>query len=265
MSSSTVEPTSARPPRFKLRRVQALLALAAAVCASLPAPPALAQRTWPSVALPGDAQAFSAGEELGVNGTPMRIRGFLSTRPTRDVAEWFRSSLGGTVVESRVGPKHILGQARGDFYVTVQLEQVAGGTRGLVATSDLKTAVEQHEQTQADTQRWLLRLPAGSRILSRIGSQDGARLASQLVYSNGVGEERNGEVLRDVMREEGLRLEREAVGGSEGKAGDDGAPAAGRVLFFKGGGKEATAVISRLPDGRTSVVLNTVTALETLR
>lgn len=252
---------------FKLRHIRILLPLAAAVCTSLLAAPApaLAQRAWPSVALPGDAQVFSAGEELGVNGTPMRIRGFLSTRSTRDVAEWFRSSLGGTVVENRVGPKLILGQARGDFYVTVQLEPVAGGTRGLVATSDLKTAVEQREQTQADTQRWLLRLPAGSRILSRVGSQDGARLSSQLVYSNGVGEDRNGEVLRDVMREEGLRLEREAVGGSQGKDGDNGAPAAGRVLFFKGGGKEATAVISRLPDGRTSVVLNTVTTLETLR
>ena len=40
---------------------------------------------------------------------------------------------------------------------------------------------------------------------------------------------------------------------------------ANRVLLFKGGGKEVTAVIVRLPDGRTSVVLNTVTTMETMR
>ncbi len=246
-------------------RLPALVLPVAAVCASLLMAPALAQRAWPTLPMPDDAQTFTAGDELGVNGIPMRIRGFLSARPAHELAQWFRSSLSGTVVESRIGDKLILGQAKGAFYVTVQLEQVAGGTRGLVSTTDFKSAAERREQTQEHKQRWLQRLPAGSRILSHVGTQDDRRLSSQLVYSNGTSEAFNVEALKALMREDGLRLQHEAGGDSGRYSNGDSALAASRVLFFQGDGKEATAVIVRLPDGRASVVLNTVTTMETMR
>ena len=137
----------------------------------------------------------------------------------------------------------------------MQLESVAGGTRALVAVSDLESAARYREQAQRPTQAWLQRLPADSRILSQTVSRDGKRLSSQLVYSNGAGGALNGRALTALMQEDGLQLQHDATTGT---ASD------GRVMWFKGVGKEATAVIGRLPDGRSSVVLNTVTALEVM-
>lgn len=217
--------------------------------------PARAERAWPVVDLPAHAQNWSVGDALEVGGVPMRIRGFLSDRPRDEVARSLRQSLGRPMVESRLGDKLILGRADGGFYLTVQLESVAGGTRALVAVSDLESAARHREQAQRPTQAWLQRLPADSRILSQTVSHDGKRLSSQLVYSNGAGGALNGRALTALMQEDGLQLQHDATTGT---ASD------GRVMWFKGVGKEATAVIGRLPDGRSSVVLNTVTALEVM-
>lgn len=243
------------PMRKKHRRlVDCLVAASCALAAS-----AWAQRAWPTVALPEDARPFAIGDELGVNGMPTRIRGFLSARPVGDVTRAMRAGLGGAVVESHRGEKVILGQPRGDFYVTVQLEAVQGGTRALVSTTDLKASAQQREQTQADTRRWLQRLPAGSRVLSQVGARDGERFSSQLIYSNGASDAVNGEALKSLMQEDGLRFEREAE--VPAKAESPGA----RVLLFKGPAKEATAVIGRLADGSASIVLNTVTTMQRIR
>ncbi len=238
-----------------------LHALVLAWCgAALLAAPAHAERAWPSVEPPAGARAWSVGDALELNGLPMRIRGFVSDRSLNEVARFVRQGLGAPVVESRLGERLILGRADGGFYLTVQLERLDGGTRALVAVTDLESAARPRERREAIAQRWLQRLPAGSRLLSHSASRDGARLSSQLVYGNGASPALNGQALVALMREDGLRLERESVADPMSHA----APG-GRLMLFKGAGKEATAVIGRLPDGRASVVLSTVTALEAMK
>ncbi len=244
-----------RPSTHKVRH----LAVAIGGCAVLLGVPARAERVWPGIDLPAHAQNWSLGDALEVGGVPMRIRGFLSDRPRDEVARSLRQGLGRPMVESRVGDKLILGRADGGFYLTVQLESVAGGTRAWVAVSDLESATRHRERAQSHAQAWLQRLPADSRILSQTASRDGQRLSSQLVYSNGAGAALNGRALTALMQEDGLLLQHEAAADAAPHVAPD-----GRVMWFKGAGKEATAVIGRLPGGRSSVVLNTVTALETM-
>lgn len=226
-------------------------ALATACCGAallLLSAPARAERAWPQLALPADAQAWPVGEHFSANGVPLRVRGFLSARPLDALVREMRQTLGEPVVESRVGDKRILGRAEAGFYLTVQLEPAAGGTRALVAVADLETARRQRSSTQAFTQRWLQRLPAGSQILSHSSARDGERLSTQLVYRNGASAALNGQALTTVLAQDGLEPARDADAGGE------------RVLLFKGPGQEASAVIVRLPDGQSSVVLNTVSA-----
>src|SRR3989442_6030678 len=84
-------------------------------------------QAWPTVALPEDARAFSVGEQIVANGTPMRVQVFISNRSPAEVAAWFRHSLGEPIVENKVQDKLVLGRQAGDFYETVQLETSAGG------------------------------------------------------------------------------------------------------------------------------------------
>ena len=210
--------------------------------------PARAERAWPQLALPADAQAWPVGEHFSANGVPLRVRGFLSARPLDALVREMRQRLGEPVVESRVGGQRILGRAEAGFYLTVQLAPVAGGTRALVAVADLDTARRQRAATQALAQRWLQRLPAGSQILSHSRARDGARLSTQLVYRNGASAALNAQALTATLAQDGLAPESGAHAGGE------------RVLLFKGPGQEASAVIGRLPGGQSSVVLNTVSA-----
>jgi hypothetical protein len=211
---------------------------------------------WPQVDLPVDAVAYDIAPQLSVNGLPMQLRGFVSPRKPAEVARWFRQHLGQPVVENTLGGKLILGQGRGRYFLSVQLESLPNGTRGVVAVSDLKAAAERQGETRAATERLLSRLPPGSRLLEQTASSDGEKLARFAVVSNGYSEQVNRDRLVRMMREDGLDLEREAQAQKDGK---------GNTLFFKGAGKEAIAVISRGAGGSVTLALNTITFLEVLR
>ncbi len=223
---------------------------------------ALAQSTWPKVELPKDVSAFNVGELVTVNGLPMRMQAFDSVVKPGLLAERFRKSLGKPLVENVFSNKLILGRAEGEHYISVQLEPAGTGTRGVIAVTQLKTAYANRSETRSDSERLLSRLPSGSRVISRMGSSDGGKLARHVLFTNTHNEDLNRDRLTDMMREDGMALEREAS--ADNKAGHQSSAALlnGRILFFKGTGKEAMAVISRDGTGRTSVVLNTINFME---
>lgn len=210
---------------------------------------------WPRVALPGEVRPFDVGSEITHNGLPMRLQGFVSAVPPERLAEQFRRNLGEPLVENRVGAQRVLGRMQGEFYVSVQIEPAGQGSRGTTAVTHLKAARDNEDEVRRQRERWSSRFLPGSRLLSQTASRDGARLATHLVFSNTHGEAQNRDGLAALMQGEGLALERE--GQAEGEAG--------RVLFFKGQGKEAVATLHRDGNGRTTVVLNVVTRMEAYR
>jgi hypothetical protein len=230
-----------------MRRAWLLYALMA--CAPLQA------QEWPRVALPGDLRPFDIAREITHNGLPMRLQGFVSALPADRLVEQFRRSLGEPLVENRVGAQRVLGRMQGDFYVSVQIEPAGQGSRGTTAVTHLKVARDQEDAVRQQRERWSSRLLPGSRVLSQTVSRDGPRHATHLVFSNTHGEAQNREGLASLLQGEGLALERE--GHPEGDAG--------RVLFFKGQGKEAMATLHRDGNGRTTVVLNVVARMENYR
>lgn len=206
---------------------------------------------WPRVPLPKDLQVFDVGHQTTVNGTQMRLQGFVSSTPPDQLVEQFRQTLGMPLAETSWGKLRILGRAQGDFYISVQIEASPTGSRGTTAVTHLKAAYESREETQAQREQWLSRLLPGSRLLSLVASQDGSKLSRHMVFANDHGETLNRDRLMSMLREDGLAFER------EGRPGND--KSAGTALFFKGGDKEALATIHRGSDGKTTVVLNVVT------
>ncbi len=247
--------------------IRRLLPVLAACALALAGACAQARNDWPKVALPDDAKVFPIGEQVAVNGMPMRMQGFVSKASPAESAAWFRRSLGKPLVENTVGKKLVLGRAQGPYYISVQLEALGPshpGTRALVAVSDLTAAYERRDDTKAASERLLARLPAGTHLVSKMSSGDGGKSASYVVLTNSFELALNRERLIGMLREDGYALEREALAdtppGQPSQVGLD----AGKTLFFKGAGKEAIAVISRDLSGKTTLVLNTVTFMEHL-
>ncbi len=220
--------------------------------------PARAGQDWPQIALPPGATSYNADAVSTVNGTPMKMQGFVVPTATPELAAWFRRSLGKPLVENMLGPKLVLGQLRGEYFVTVQLEAAAGGTRALLAIAHLKAGLDQRHATAGANARLIERLPAGTRLESRLGSTDNGKQASHVTLSNQHSVQINRERLVRMLAEDGLRLEREAKADAPLPPG----LRESSTLFFKGSRGEAMAVIARRTDGNTTIVMNTTTPME---
>jgi hypothetical protein len=222
---------------------------------------ASAQSDWPGIALPNDVRLVHMGSQLTVNGLPMRLQGFLSRQSPAQVAEWLRQSLGQPLMENRVAEKLVLGRMQGDHYISIQLEPSGKGTRGVVAVTHLTLATDKREAARADSGRWLDRLPAGSRLLSHMKSEDAGKISTHLVFVNGTDERTNAARLKSMLADEGLLFERETS--TDGKASGSNA-VEGRTLYFRGPSKEAIAVVTR-SSGETAVVLNIISQLQRIQ
>lgn len=225
---------------------------------------------WPKIAMPSGVSAFALGEQITTNGLPMRVQGFVAKdQSVQTLAAWFRRSLGQPLVENKLGNKLILGRAEGAYYLNVQIEPIgpdgSSGSKGLLAVSDLAALNRNRDADATSAQRWLERWPSGTRLLSRMTSEDNGRASLHVVFSNGHSERLNRDALVAVMKEDGLALVRES--GMPSNAHDP-VPTMlqdARALFFKGQNKEGIATIARDPQGQTNVVLNTTTDLENYR
>ncbi len=236
------------------------------LAASLASVPAWAEGNWPAPHLPDGLETFAIGQQMTVNGLPMRLRGFVSPRAPADLLPALRSSLGQPLVEDRSGTGQVLGRAEGNYYITVRVEAAASGSRGTVAITGLGAARKDYPAHRNSTARWLDRLPAGSTIASDLSSEDGGRTAQHLVFVNRHGAARNRDALVALMKSDGYTLEREVASAAPASAGTVGAPvvagpsAGVGTLYFTAPGREAMAVVARSGD-TTSVVLNIVTML----
>lgn len=247
------------------------LALAAAAAATMSIMPTIAapaaEPAWPEVALPPGAVVFSMGEQVSVDGLPMRIQGFDAATSPRQTAAWLRRHMPRPLMENQVGDKLVLGRASGAYYITVQLAAAltGPGTRGVVAVSDIGTGLALRAASRAAGERVLARWPSGTQVLSALTSTDQRRSASFLTLANRYSEDVNRARVLQLLREDGMALEREALAadaGAETLAKLPPGAAGGRAMYFKGRGREAVAVISRMRDNRVGIVLNTVTTME---
>lgn len=238
----------ARPNASPGCALAAGLVLAAAVAWAEPG----GHARWPEPATPTGLRLFGIAQQMTLNGVPMRLSGFVSSRTPVEVTAQFRSSLGQPLVENRLGAQTILGRAEGRYYISVHIQPHAAGAQGTVAVSDLQAAHESRHASATDRERWLGRLPASTSVVSLTRATDGPKRSLHLVFANRHDEATNARHLRELLQEEGLRpdLEEPAQGGGSERA-----------YFFSAPGKEAVATLTRTSDGTTHAVLSLVTTL----
>ncbi|MEF7615644.1 hypothetical protein V4F39_17145 [Aquincola sp. MAHUQ-54] len=234
----------------------------ALVCAWMVLAPALAAGAeWPAVPLPAGLQAFDIGQQMSVNGVPMQLRGFVSEAAPKVVATEFGKVLGEPLVRNEMGGKIVLGRRVGAGgagelrYLTVQIEAAPGGSRGVIAISDLAGAASSSDRSRDDRARWMDRLPSGSKVVNQIQSRDGDKLSTYLVATNRHALRLNADRLITLMEQDGYALERES----------ESSQPPGVALFFRGEGREGMAVVSRSGPTHSTLVLNTITLLKDFR
>lgn len=207
----------------------------------------------PEIELPPSAKSFSVGENIVLNGLPMRMRGFHADGSLRELKAWFHRCLGAQAVENRWGDTVILGKAEGKYYLTVQLKPGREGVEGVVAISDFRTG-DSLERYRERTNRLLSGLPHDSMLVSDMTAQDGNKSSWHAVVANRQGAQLNSERVQAWLTGQGFALEHEAHTGSDG-----------RSLYFKGAGKEAIVTIARETDQQTVIVINTISTLSAFR
>lgn len=220
-----------------------------ALLASLLMPAWVAQAenpAWPVVAAPPDVPLSSAGASISLGGLPMRIHVFATDKSTDDILDFYREQWGTRRVENKVKGATVIGRKEGDYFTTVQVTSSAGLTKGVVAITRLTApaSAPSYDPFQA---------PFNSKVLSDMQSVDGGKISRQTIFTNTQSTTTNRDRLVAMMEAEGMKLEVE------------GAPDAqrGQALFFRGGGQEAIAAITR--NGAESAVVLSVTSVLKVR
>lgn len=213
---------------------------------------------WPSVAIPNDAVAYAVGDQMTVNGIPLRIQAFFAKTTQDETADWFRQRLGKAHVENKLGSAIVLGRAEGQHYITVRLSPESHGTSGIVTVAHLHAAYYGRDTKKAATERLLSRLPPGSELVTELQSTDGGKQSRYYVLSNTYHEDVNRDRILELMREDGLALRFQAKA-PEAQLQRGGTQLSnGTVFLFNGASKEAIAVIGRDTTGRTVVQVNVI-------
>ena len=222
--------------------------------------PAWSEQKWPIPRLPADLETYAIGEQITVNGMPMRLQGFKSPLPPQALVQALRKSLGQPLIEDRRGEHQVLGRAEGSYYMTILVEAAGTGSCGTVAITDLDGLARNQEQQRSTIARWRDRLPAGSTVSSDMVSQDGGKAAHHMVIVNAHSAAYNRDALTNLMTSDGYVLERETGADDAGRTSLPYEFGEARTLHFKASGKEALAVITRRGE-KSTIILNTTTVL----
>lgn len=226
--------------------------------------PALArdEARWPQIPLPKQVDRFKVGNEMVVNGMPIRMQGFISRAGPAELAASMRQLLGSPLMEDRHGATLVLGRGEGPYYITVQISPLGSGTRALIAVT--KPHVSEQPTDTAAERHLLSAFPPGSTLTGHTSSIDGTAHADQAAIVNSHSIDINTEHVKRMMHAEGFALEREARPRQGPRPGMSVSPGA-KTMFFKRTGAEAVAVVARNESGNSVIVLNRISFAERVK
>lgn len=197
---------------------------------------------WPSVPSPRHSKVQLIGEQVRLNGVPMRMQRVLSTGKPTDIIEFYRDFLGPKHAEEKLPGGLLLAQGQGDYFVTIRIKVLGPSfTETLISVSDARDA------QKAASRPLGFPLPMETQVLSDMESTDAGKMSRQLVLTNSHSIDYNVDFAIKTLLTRGFKAQPSET--RELKAG--------RVLMFGGENREARLVVIR-KDGTSNVVLTTV-------
>lgn len=208
-------------------------------CMLLVAPCAVA---WPQLPAPSNARVESVGEQLRLNGIPMRTQRVLTARQPEEVARHYRDALGPRHASEHLTDRLILSQGRDEYFISVSIRRIgAGMTEALISVADSREARQVAGRPRG------FRLPADSAVLSDMESVDAGKRSRQLVLSNAHAIPSNLGALSRELAARGMRPDGPPLRQTAGE----------HVQIFKGDRREAKLTLVRR-GGETSIVVTMI-------
>jgi hypothetical protein len=209
---------------------------------------------WPVLPVPKGAKVEAVGENVRLNGVPMRMHRVLSANSPKSVLSFYRDALSGEITETRVSSQygrglktHILSQLKDGYFISVRVTKVGPKvTEALLAISDGR---------KSKSTRGLplgFALPADSNLLSDMESVDAGKNSRQLVFNNQHSIEANKNFVIDVLQSKGYKLQPQYTRKSTGALS----------MMFEGRSREAMVVVNKVSEMETSVMMTTIWSLE---
>lgn len=197
---------------------------------------------WPTLSVPPNTKIESLGNDVRLNGIPMRISRLLSREPADSVAAFYRKALAPDYIERPLLGDRLFSKGLGDYFLTVRIRQLGRDvTETLISVSDARAAKNAGHRPLG------FALPAETRVLSDMESEDSGKISRQLVLANQHAVHANIEFFSNVLAARGYK--RESGGGHKNDNSE--------VLLFAGAQREARLVVSRTEAG-SNVVLTTL-------
>lgn len=197
---------------------------------------------WPDIPAPPGSRIESIGENVRLNGVPMRMQRVLSMGKAGEIVQFYRKALGPRLAEETLPDGRLLSQGRGDYFLTVRVKRLGPSlTETLVSVSDARAA------QNAAGRPLGFQLPSNSELLSDMESTDNGKMSRQLVFLNGHSVQSNVDSITKILGSRGYRPQTEGARKSINES----------VLMFGGNQREARLVVVR-KDGNSNVVLTTV-------
>ena len=197
---------------------------------------------WPEVQAPPHSRVENIGDQVRLNGIPMRMQRVMSGDAPKEILRFYRQALGPRLAEQTLPDGYLLAQGRGDYFLTVRIKLLGPGTTEiLVSVSDARAARDAAGRPLG------FQLPADTQLLSDMESSDAGKMSRQLVFINAHSVDANVDSLTRTLRALGYKPQPGSTHKSENK----------RVLMFDGANREARLIAVR-KDGFSHVVLTTV-------
>lgn len=197
---------------------------------------------WPSLPFPSDAKVEAIGNNVRLNGVPMRMYRLLSRQNVEGMMDFYRGALGLDYVEAKVHRVKMLSQMRGDYFITVRVVPLETNmTETLIAISDGSAS-----QSNQDMPLGFV-LPAGSILLSDMESLDIGKSSRQLIFNNQHSMQANQDFLVAALQAKGYKLQTQYTQQKTNSLS----------LMFDGYQREAMVVVTRDAE-KTNVVMTTI-------
>lgn len=214
-------------------------AIAAAALLIVGAPMASFGSTWPDAPVPAHMHLTTVDNRIVFNGMDMRASVFESPQHSDDIVAFYRRAWGDRVVVNKVGGQQVIGHREGDYFITVEVSDVGGGSKGKLGIVNLASASHHVELGKGFAK------PDGTKVFNDIAYPDDPVPARTIAMGNELSVDQNGQYFREHLLAEGWK-----------PADDNRCTEAACLLNYERGSSKLSLVIAPGSNVHSQIVLN---------
>jgi hypothetical protein len=194
--------------------------------------------SWPDPPVPAQTQVSSVANRIVYNGLDMRANVFESQQSSADIQAFYRKLWGDRLVVNKMGDNQVIGHREGDYFVTVEVADAGGGSKGRIGVVDLASAPKHMQLGKG------LATPDGTKVFNDIAYPDDPTPARTIAMGNGLSANQNAQFFRTHLLAEGWH-----------PSDDNRCLGTGCVLSYERGSRKMTVVVAQGNGNRSQIVV----------